>query len=172
MLAGLEPSNTSSSGRDTRKRTTPGNQLTRFMLHKSLRPITDSTHLRIKGDDLTQGQPFASSPSSNNVCRRISQSKRRVANVDQTPFSRATFEAGTSTGPSGHLPHPYRPGDTKNPGTRPLSAQPPRANQRWRPLPSIGAKRLPRGEHASHGASRHHRRHGRNRQEDQQPTRS
>src|SRR5258707_155759 len=159
MLAGLELSNTSSSGRDTQKRTTPGNQLTRFTLHKSLKPITDSTRLKIKGDDLTQGQPFASSPSYNNVCRRINQSKHRIANVDQTPFSRATFKAGTGAGPSGHLPHPHRPGDTKNPGTRPLSTQPPRANQRRRSLSSIGVKRLPRGKHASHGASRHYRRH-------------
>src|SRR5713226_8855015 len=70
--AGLEPSNTSSSGRDTRKRTTPGNQLTRFTLHRLLRPITDSTRLRIKGNEPAQDQSFASSPLSINVCRRIS----------------------------------------------------------------------------------------------------
>src|SRR5713226_1311380 len=172
MLAGLELSNTSSSGRDTQKRTTPGNQLTRFTLHNSLKPITDSIRSKIKRGDLTQGQPFAFSPSYNDVCRRINQSKRRIANVDQASFSRAAFKAGTGAGPSGHLSDPHRPGDTKNPGTRPLSTQPPRANQRRRSLSSIGAKRLPRGEHASHGASWHHQRHGRDRQEDQQPTRS
>src|SRR5713226_9499899 len=95
ILARLEPSNTLSSGRDTQKRTIPGNQLTRFTLHKSLRPITDSTHSKIKGDGPTQERSFASSPSSNNVCRRINQPERRVANVNQTPFSRTTFEART-----------------------------------------------------------------------------
>ena len=48
MLAGLEPSNTSSSGKGIRKQTTPGNQLTRFMLHSSLKPITDNTLSKIK----------------------------------------------------------------------------------------------------------------------------
>src|SRR5258708_27972760 len=171
ILAGPEHSNTTSNGKDTQRRITPGNQPTRFTLHKSLKPITDNTRLKIKGDELMQGQSFASSPSSNNVCRRINQSKCRIANVDQTPFSRATFKARMGAGPSGHLPHPYRPGDTENPGTRPLPTQPPRANQRRRSLSSIGAKRLPRRKHAPHGASRHHRRHGRNRQEDKQSTR-
>jgi len=54
MLAGLELSNTSSNGRDTQKRITPGNQLTRFTLHKSLKPITDNTRWRIKGGELMQ----------------------------------------------------------------------------------------------------------------------
>src|SRR5229473_4380489 len=170
MLAGLEPSNTLSNGKGTQKQTTPGNQLTRFTLHSSLRPITDSARLKIKEGDLMQERPFASSLSSNHVCRRINQSKRRITNVNQTPFSRAAYQAGKGPSPSGHLSHPHRPGDTKNPGTRPLSTQPPCTNQRRRSLPSIGTKRLPRREHAPHGAPRHHRRHGRNRQEDEQPT--
>src|SRR5258708_37787083 len=117
MLAGLEPSNTSSSGKGTRKRTTPGNQLTRFTLHNSLKPITDNTRLKIKGNEPAQNQSFASSPLSINVCRWINQPKCRVANVDQTPFSRTAFETGKGTSSSRHLPHPHRPGDTKNPAT-------------------------------------------------------
>src|SRR5216684_431022 len=153
MLAGLELSNTSSSGKGTRKRITPGNQLTRFTLHKLLKPITDNTRLKIKRNEPAQDQSFASSPLSINVCRRINQPKCRVANVDQTPLSRTAFEAGEGTSSSRHLPYPHRPGDTKNPGTRPLPTQPPGTNQRWRPLPPISAKHLPRRKYASHGAS-------------------
>src|SRR5216684_8197142 len=144
MLAGLEPSNTSSSGKGIRKWTTPGNQLTRFTLHSSLKPITDNTRSKIKGNEPAQDQPFAPSLLSINVCRWINQPKRRVANVDQTPFSRTAFKARAGTSSSGHLPYPHRPGDTKNPGTRPLPTQPPGTNQRWRPLPPISAKHLPR----------------------------
>ncbi len=54
MLAGLEPSNTSSSGKGIRKRTTPGNQLTRFMLHSSLKPITDNILSKIKENEPAQ----------------------------------------------------------------------------------------------------------------------
>src|SRR5258708_2303759 len=172
ILAGPEHSNTTSNGKDTQRRITPGNQPTRFTLHKSLKPITDNTRWKIKGDGLAQGQSFASSPSSNNVCRRINQSKCRIANVDQTPFPRATYQARTSADPLGHLPHPYRPRNTEDSGARPLPTQPPRTNQRRRSLSSISAKRLPRRKHASHGASRHHRRHGRNCQENEQSTRS
>src|SRR5712692_1864880 len=167
MPVGLEHSNILSSGKDTQKQTTPGNQLTRFTLHKLLKPITDSIRWKIKGDDPAQERPFIPSPSYYNVCRRVNQSKRRIANVDQATLSRATFKGRTSAGPSGHLPHPHRPRNTKNLGTRPLSTQPPRTNQRRCPLSSIGAKRLPRRKHAPHGTSRYHRRHGRNRQEDE-----
>ncbi len=41
--AGLELSNTSSNGKGIQKRTTPGNQLIKSMLHSSLKPITNST---------------------------------------------------------------------------------------------------------------------------------
>src|SRR5258707_9872589 len=126
------------------------------MLHKLLKPITDNTHWKIKGDEPAQDQSFASSLLSINVCQRINQPKRRIADVNQTPFSRTAFKAGTGTSSPGHLSHPYRPGDTKNPGTRSLSAQPPGTNQGWRPLPSISTKCLSGREHAPHGASRHH----------------
>src|SRR5258707_8728876 len=72
-MEGLELSNISSSGWGIRKQTTPGNQLTKSTLHSSLKPITDSTPSRIKGERLTQDRPFAPSLSSSNVCRRIQQ---------------------------------------------------------------------------------------------------
>ena len=52
--AGLELSNTSSSGKGIQKRTIPGNQLTKFTLHSLLKPITDNTHLKIKRDEPAQ----------------------------------------------------------------------------------------------------------------------
>src|SRR5258708_35621377 len=130
------------------------------MLHNSLKPITDKTRSRIKENEPAQDQSFASSLLPINVCRRINQPKRRIANVNQTPFPRTAFKAGAGTSPSGYLPHPHRPGDTKNPGTRSLPTQPFGTDQRRRPFPSIGAKRLSRREHAPHGASWHHRCHG------------
>src|SRR5229473_4782542 len=141
------------------------------MLHSLLKPITDSIHSRIKRGEPTQDQSFASSPSFHNVCQRINQPKRRVPDVNQTPLSRTAYKTRASASPLGHLPYPHRPGDTENPGPRSLPTQPLGTNQRWCPLPPIGAKCLPRRKHASHGASRHHRRHGRNRQENKQSTR-
>src|SRR5258708_20889955 len=117
MLAGPEPSNTSSNGRDTQKQTTPGNQLTRFTLHNSLKPITDRTRSKLKGDEPAQDQSFASFLPFN-VCRRINPSKRRAAPVGQTPFSSTTFEPAESARPSRHHPHPPRPRDTRTPCTR------------------------------------------------------
>src|SRR5229473_619749 len=105
MLGRLEPSNTSSSGKDIRKQITPGNQLTRSTPHKSLKPITDNTHSKIKRRGPAENQSFASSLLFINVCRQINQSKHRVAYVDQTPLSRTTFKGGTSASPPGHLPH-------------------------------------------------------------------
>src|SRR5713226_8469415 len=73
MLEGQEPFNISSNGKGIQKQTTPGNQLTRSMLHSSLKPITDSTPLRIKGGESAPDQPFAPSLSFSNVSRWIHQ---------------------------------------------------------------------------------------------------
>src|SRR5258708_7347112 len=72
-LEGLELSNISSSGQDIQKQTTPGNQLTKSMLHSSLKPITDNTPSKIKGDGSTQAPPFAPSLSSSNASHQIQQ---------------------------------------------------------------------------------------------------
>src|SRR5258707_14732466 len=86
-LEGLELSNILSSGEGIQKWITPGNQLTRSMLRNSLKPITDKTLLRIKGDEPAPDRPFAPSPSSFNVCRQIRKRQQRVTNVDQTSLS-------------------------------------------------------------------------------------
>src|SRR5260370_31221483 len=70
---GLEPFNILSNGKGTQKQTTPGNQLTRSMLHSSLKPITDNTPLRIKGGEPAPGRPFAPFLLFSNVSQRIYQ---------------------------------------------------------------------------------------------------
>src|SRR5258708_16954690 len=72
-LEGLEPFNTLSNGKGTQKQTTPGNPLTRSTPRSSLRPITDNTPSRIKGDEPALDRPFAPSLFYFNVCRRIHQ---------------------------------------------------------------------------------------------------
>src|SRR5258708_11522488 len=72
-LEGLEPSNTSSNGKDTQKRITLGNQLIKSMLHSSLTPITNSIPLKIKRGELLRRKPFASSLTSHHVSRCIYQ---------------------------------------------------------------------------------------------------
>jgi len=61
ISAGLEPSNTSSNGRVIPKLITPGNLLTRSMLHRWLTPITNRTPFLIKG--LEEGPKKASTSS-------------------------------------------------------------------------------------------------------------
>ena len=87
-LVGLEPYNTSSNGKDILKQITLGNQLTRSMLHTSLKPITDNTLLRIKGVKLSTRKVSAFSPAFYHVrWWPIHQCKQQIAHVDQTPFS-------------------------------------------------------------------------------------
>src|SRR5713226_5704894 len=72
-LAGLEPSSTSSSGWGTHKQITPGNQLTRSILHNMLTPTTDSILSNIKRSEPSQNQPSTLSSLLHHVCRWICQ---------------------------------------------------------------------------------------------------